>query len=104
MNGMNDLIALKQEHPELPVITLVDSEVVAEDGYRWWLGEVTSSWIDYYYIGEERVFLKEWDDIDDIMYLDEDVTEEEADRMFEELPWTKAIIAYIGVKESEPHA
>ena len=45
------------------------------------------------------IFLKEWDDIDDIMYLDEDVTEEEADRMFEELPWTKAIIAYIGVKE-----
>ena len=31
MAGIDDLIALKQGHPELPVITLVYSEVVADD-------------------------------------------------------------------------
>lgn len=37
---LKSLIKLMDENPELPVMCKVDSDIVAEDGYAWWLGEL----------------------------------------------------------------
>ena len=35
---MEDLIRLIQENPDMEVLCMVDSDIVADDGYSWWLG------------------------------------------------------------------
>lgn len=37
---IEDLIALIQEHPDMDVLCMVDSEIVGDDGYNWWLGKL----------------------------------------------------------------
>ena len=34
------LFQLMRENPELPVVAMVDSEIVADDGYNRWLGGI----------------------------------------------------------------
>lgn len=50
------LFQLMQENPELPVVAMVDSEIVADDGYNRWLGAWGCSYIGEYLIGEEHLF------------------------------------------------
>ena len=91
---VDKLIQLKKEHPELPIITMVFSEVVGEDDNGYWLGKIDNISIDKYYRGEERVYLYNLTDYEDIFWK-EDISEEEANKRFEELPWIEAIIIWI---------
>ena len=34
------LLQLMQDNPTLKVLCKADSDIVAEDGYAWWLGEL----------------------------------------------------------------
>ena len=56
------LFRLVRENPELPVVAMVDSEIVADDGYNRWLGVWGCSYIGEYLIGEEHLFFREDDD------------------------------------------
>lgn len=56
------LFRLMRENPELPVVAMVDSEIVADDGYNRWLGVWGCSYIGEYLIGEEHLFFREDDD------------------------------------------
>lgn len=49
-----ELLKLAEENPELPIIAEVDSEVVAEDGYIFWFGEVTGACVEYVLAGEDH--------------------------------------------------
>ena len=37
---VEDLIKLIQENPDMEVLCMVDSEIVADDGYLWWPGVI----------------------------------------------------------------
>lgn len=63
-----ELFKLMQKNPDLPVVPMVDSEIVADDcGY--WLGSWGSAEVDEYFISEraERVFFKSDGDVFDVL-------------------------------------
>ena len=103
-----ELFRLIKENPELPIVPMVDAEIVAEDcGY--WLGAWGRAEVDEYFISEraERVFYKSDDDVFDVLerhLSDEEFealpeSEEECRQYYDKLPWIKAIIVYINLPE-----
>ena len=104
------LIKIIRENPELPIVPMVDYEVVAEDSGRW-LGSWGNCCIGEYVLGQERIHFREeddWDEIENtltdgvITYDDyETMSEENAKQMYDSLPWIKAIIVNIELPEAE---
>lgn len=102
-----ELFKLMQENPELPIVPMVDSEIVADDGYNRWRGAWGSSYIGEYLIGDEIIYFREDDDpseVDRVLeekYSDynENLTDEEAAKAYAELPWIKAIVVNIDLPE-----
>lgn len=99
------LLELMKENPHLPVVPMVSSEVVPEDGYAYWLGSWGPASIDKYYKGEERIYFYDECDMEDLLAevkgwdwyeaaSDEDVLE-----AYRSLPWIKCIVVYIGTPE-----
>jgi hypothetical protein len=102
-----ELFRLMQENPELPIVPMVDYEIVADDSGRW-LGSWGSSYIGEYLIGEEQVHFREDDDpseVDKVLserYGDDyytDMTDEQEAEAYAGLPWIKAIIVNIDLPE-----
>ncbi len=98
-----ELFKLMQENPELPVLPMVDYEIIGEDCGRW-LGAWGSSHIGEYLIGKERVYFREDDDPSEVERLicerqGEEIftllNDEEAKETYAEMPWIKAIIINI---------
>ena len=96
-----ELIKLIQENPNLPVVPMVNTEIVCGDDCRYYLGEWGSVSVDEYCLSEERVYFRSDDDIEepltDILGWDayEKMSDEEANKAYAELPWVKAIVVYI---------
>ena len=104
---MNELITLIKENPDLPIIPMVDSEVVADD-YGYWMGQWGRCEVTEYYLGREKVHFKS-DDAEDVLndmvgcqYARDqqgrdiyELTDEAWDELYETIPWTKAIVVYI---------
>lgn len=42
-DGIKKLVELMQQHPNLPVIPMVDSEVMQDEGYAWWSAKFGAS-------------------------------------------------------------
>lgn len=102
------LFRLVRENPELPVVAMVDSEIVADDGYNRWFGVWGCSYIGEYLIGEEHLFFREDDDpseVDRVLserYGDDyyaDMTGKQEAEAYAGLPWIKAIIVNIDLPE-----
>lgn len=104
---MNDLIKLIKENPDLPIIPVVDSEVVADD-YGYWMGKWGRCEVTEYYNGREYFHFKDDDEenvLNDMVgckYSHDsqgrdiyDLSDEEWHNLFESLPWIKAIVVYI---------
>ena len=104
-----ELFKLMQENPELPVVAMVDSEIVQDDGYYRWVGAWGRSTIEEYFIGEERIHFREADDFDEVeetltdgqvCYDDfEAMSDEEAVGAYNSLPWIKAIVVNIDLPD-----
>lgn len=103
-----ELFRLMQENPDLPVVPMVDGEILGDDsGY--WLAGWGQARVDEYLVCEhsERVAFKSDGDVfgtleDYLSYDDFDKLpdlESECRPIYDALPWTKAIIVYIGVPE-----
>lgn len=103
-----ELFKLMRENPDLPVVPMVDSEIVADDcGY--WLGAWGRAYVDEYVLAEraERMLFKSDDDVFDALekYMSDEEfeglpdSEEECRPYYDKLPWTKAIIVYINLPE-----
>lgn len=103
-----ELFRLIRGNPDLPIVPFVDAEIIADDsGY--WMGSWGNASVDEYIIpGDDRpVIYKSDDDVFDTLEkllsneefeaLPED--EAECRAVYEALPWTKAIIVYIGLPE-----
>lgn len=100
------LFQLMREHPELPVIPMVDGEIPGDDcGY--WLGAWGHAALEEYLVGSDRVIFKSDNDVFDALerFLPEDEydrlpdAESECRKAYDTLPWKKAIVVYITTKE-----
>lgn len=100
-----ELLKLIEENPELPIVPMVDSEIVADDDFNRWMGSFGSACIDEYITGGERVYFRDDDKaekvIAEILGWDayEVMTSEEAKREYAKLPWIKAIIVNIDLPD-----
>ncbi len=103
----SELIRLMQQHPELPILPFVAAEVVADDsGY--WMGSWGSAKVDEYIIPtKDSVIFKSEDDVFDALekclsnekFESLPDNDEECRPFYDNLPWKKAIIVYIGLPE-----
>lgn len=94
-----ELLKLMQENPDLPVVPMVDSDVAA--GYAWNIGRLEEVEIDEYLIADGNVYTKSEDDIQEVLEAAYGslkagrMEDEEAERVYQQLPWQKAIMLYI---------
>lgn len=95
------LFKLIQENPELPVVPMVDSAVVADDSYGSWLGHWGAVRKDAYLITDERVLVRDYDDEEDVLSAIygwdtySTMSDEEAREAYDDIEWTEAIIVHI---------
>lgn len=104
---INELLNLIKENPDLMIVPMVDSELVADDGFNWWMGSWGKAEVDEIYISDERVHLRSADEdslIDEICdNLDnfDDRTAEEAYELAKEevsqYKWQKVITVSINL-------
>ncbi len=107
MTNVEKFLELVKENPDLPVIPMVDADVVCDDsGY--WMGCFGTCYVDEYYVGKDRIHFKD-DDEEDVLadmvgcdyYETKDgrdittLSEEEWKALFESLDWIKAIVVFI---------
>lgn len=109
---MNDkveqLLKLIKENPDLPVVPMVDGDIVGSDNFGWWLGRWGRSKVTKYYDGRDAIHFEDDDresvisDMKDCKYgmtADGrdiyDLTDEEWERIYNSLPWVNAIVVYI---------
>lgn len=102
------LLKLIQENPDLEIVPIVDSEVVADDGCVWWLGKWGHSEKTKYYSGREYIHFYD-DDKEDALndmvgckYSETkdgrdvyDLSDAEWDALYESLPWVECIVVYV---------
>lgn len=107
MSRITKLLELIKANPDLPVIPMVDAEIVGDD-YGWWLGEWGYSEVTEYYNGKEKIHFK-YDDDEDVLndirgceYGHDlkgrdiyELSDEEWDKLYASLPWEKAIVVRI---------
>lgn len=98
------LLKLISENPDLPIVPMVDSNIVSDD-YGYWLADWGSSRVDSYLISRstDKVLFKSEDDVFDV--LENILTDEEFENLpdeesecipiYDSLPWKKAIVVYI---------
>jgi len=114
MSKIEELLKLMQENPDLPIIPMVASEIVAEDSCSYWIGSWGRCELTEYYIGREYAHFKD-EDVEDVLrdmagckYGETkdgkdiwDLSEKEQDELFASLPWVKAIVVYIESPDRE---
>ena len=54
MTNTEKFLKLVKENPDLPIVPMVDEEVVADDCSTYWMGEWGYSEVTEYYIGKEK--------------------------------------------------
>lgn len=53
-NNIQTLVDLAKEHPDVPIVAMVDGEIVGGDGYAWWWGEFGSVTLGEYVLYGDR--------------------------------------------------
>ena len=95
------LLDLMKENPNLPVVPMVETEVVAGGEYAWWLGSWGHARVDKYYEADEHIYFYDENDIEplieDVKGWDwyETATDDEALEEYRNLPWVKCIVVNI---------
>lgn len=104
---LEELFKLIKENPDLPILPMVDGEIVSNDKCAYWMGSWGSAYIGEYYITDGEVFEKD-EDLDEIEKVlsaeyGYDVFKYMSDvaavDTYNKLPWRKAIIVYIDLPE-----
>ena len=108
MTKIEELLKLVKENPNLPIVPMVDSEVVGDyDAY--WMGAWGDSAIEEIYLGRDRYYIKSIDDEEDVLngmegcrysYTEDgrdiyELSDEEWTELYNSLPWEKCIVVYI---------
>lgn len=105
--NVKELLRLIEENPDLRITPMVDSEIVADDGYNWWLGSFGRAQVDEIYALDERLYIRSADEdtlverIYDDMSDRADLTDEEFEKMAKEIvakyAWEKVITVKINL-------
>ena len=109
MTKTEELLELIKENPDLPVVPMVDGEIVGDDSCQYWLGRWGHSEVTEYYIGREKVHFKDDDEEDVLNDLEgckygcdpqgrdiyDDLSDDEWKALYESIQWTKCIVVYI---------
>ena len=98
------LFKLMKEYPDLPIIPIVDTDVVYDDCCSSWLGSWGYSWKTKYVTSEERIYFEDDDDEDllsDVNGYDwyENATDEEVKEAIQNLDWIEAICVRISTPD-----
>lgn len=104
--NVKELLKLISENPHLQIVSKVDSDIVADHGYSYWLGGFGNAEIDRYYRTDERVYFEkydreelveeEWYDIAEANPgFSDEVVEIEAEKAVDELEWIDCIAVSI---------
>ncbi len=67
MNNIEKLIKLIQENPDLPVIPMVDYEIVADDDYQRWMGSIGDSKIGDFCIWNDKIYTDKQNLVEDLI-------------------------------------
>ncbi len=103
-----ELLGLIKKNPDLPIVPMVDSEVVGDDSYGRWMGSWGSSYVGEYIVGKEQIHYRDdedWDEIESLLSEDygynvwAEMDDETAKRIYMEMPWIKAIIVAIDLPD-----
>lgn len=94
---LKKLTNLINKYPNLPVISMVETEVVCDDCHSWWKAKIKSISRDFIYEKGESIYIQSIDDAYDVLtdYLDE-MTDEEIEEKYNGLPWKEVIIVWVG--------
>lgn len=99
------LLDLMQANPHLPVVPMVESDVVVDDTYGTWLGSWYNSSLDKYYRGEERIYFYDECDMEDLIAevkgwdWYEAASDEQVLEAYRTIPWVECIVVYITTPE-----
>ena len=117
------LLALAAQHPELPIMALVGSEVVGDDDFNTWLGDVFAVSIEEVW-GNPNECVKTWtkdealvdvfdfayteseylgdryDDYEMVLDMDDRDAEKVIKEWIDEIPWKKCIVLHVGTPDS----
>ncbi len=98
-----ELFKLMRENPDLPVVPMVDYEVVGDDS-GWWFGSWGGSYICECVLGKGWLYFREDDDLSEIENalsdkygydVIENWSDEKREKAYKELPWAKVIVVSI---------
>lgn len=96
---IENLLQLIKDNPGLKILPMVDGECVPNDDYSRWTASWGEARIDEYYIDDERVYFKseDFDVLVEKFWQNKELTEteEQAEKMANEVNWVKAIIVNI---------
>lgn len=100
-----ELLKIVQENPDLRIVPMVDSEIVADDGFNWWVGSFGSARVDEIFAKDERLYIRSADEdglVEDLYCDFEDsLSDEEAMKKAEDLvdqyEWEKVITVKINL-------
>lgn len=113
--NLKELFRLIKKRPDLPIVPMVDADLVADDSGRW-LGSWGTAYIDKFLHYNEEYITYDQGDLD-IVYIfekifdykecgiDEEMPDEEALPIMrakvDSLPWIEAIIVNVDMPEAE---
>ena len=117
------LLALAAQHPKLPIMALVDSEVVGNDYFNTWWGDVFAvsieelwrnpneggkTWTKDEALGDVFDFADynseylgdRYDDYEMVLDMDDRDAEKVIKEWINEIPWKKCIVLHVGTPDS----
>lgn len=110
-----ELLQLMKMYSDLPVIAMVDCDVVGGEMMGRWAGSIGECRVDNVYSGEEKIHFSTEDDWYDVL-LDmkgckrgyttdgrdiDDLTDKEGEEIYANLPWFEAIVVNIDTSKVE---
>lgn len=100
LTNTQKFLELVKENPNLPIVPFVDGDI-GDGGNSSWLASFGLSSVQEYLVSDEQVFIRDDDEIWDVLYAVlpeeeyEQFSDDDAKKAHSELPWIKAIIVDI---------
>lgn len=101
-NNLLSLFELIQQNPDLPIVPMVNYEIVADDCALYWMGSWGEARVDSYILRDDKVWYlsDEKEEIfENLFEFPVDLPKEQEEQFIEDsvssLPWIKAIMVKI---------
>lgn len=113
--NVKKLLKLAAENPSLPIVAMVQYEVVADDSFSYWLGEIDAVDVEELWVSDGRTWTREDAEYECLSIVDdyapddvvakierlpeEKLREQAAMEWINGLPWAKCIVIFIGTPD-----